>query len=546
VVQKSIEVLDTTLRDGAQATGVSFTLNDKVKIALLLDDLGVDYIEGGWPGSNPKDAEFFRVMREYSLSHAKLAAFGMTRRKGVSPKDDPNLAAILSTDVKVAVIVGKSWTLHVREVLRVSLEENLEMIYDSIRYLRDHGLSVIFDAEHFYQGFLEDPEYALKVVKTAEEAGAEVVVLADTNGAMLPMDVYEITSRVVKRLRVKIGVHMHNDSGCAVANTLMGVLAGARHVQGTINGIGERTGNADLVQVIPNLVLKMGFRALKGPESLRKLRMISRFVYEAAGLSPNPYQPYVGDFAFSHKAGLHVDGVSKITKAYEHIDPEFVGNVRRFVISELAGASNLLIYLRDLGINVNKGDPGLRRALNKIKELENKGYSFALRWFLLNPSTHNTKSTAEAGARELGLYRNHLRVDYWRVVSEDSLNIAVVKINNELSVAEGVGPVNAVDRAIRSAVAKIYPELSEVKLTDYRVVLPGEVKNTESVVRVLMEFSDGKTTWRTVGVSTSIVQASIEALLDGLEFKLLMERKSLIINTQDMDVKSNNTGITNS
>ena len=536
MVQKSIEVLDTTLRDGAQATGVSFTLNDKVKIALLLDDLGVDYIEGGWPGSNPKDAEFFRVMREYSLSHAKLAAFGMTRRKGVSPKDDPNLAAILSTDVKVAVIVGKSWTLHVREVLRVSLEENLEMIYDSIRYLKDHGLSVIFDAEHFYQGFLEDPEYALKVVKTAEEAGAEVVVLADTNGAMLPMDVYEITSRVVKRLRVKIGVHMHNDSGCAVANTLMGVLAGARHVQGTINGIGERTGNADLVQVIPNLVLKMGFRALKGPESLRKLRMISRFVYEAAGLSPNPYQPYVGDFAFSHKAGLHVDGVSKITKAYEHIDPELVGNVRRFVISELAGASNLLIYLRDLGINVNKGDPRLRRALDKIKELENKGYSFDLA----------PASAVLIVLRELGLYRNHLRVDYWRVVSEDSLNIAVVKINNELSVAEGVGPVNAVDRAIRSAVAKIYPELGEVRLTDYRVVLPGEVKNTESVVRVLMEFSDGKTTWRTVGVSTSIVQASIEALLDGLEFKLLMERKSLIINTQDMDVESNNTGITNS
>ncbi|MFP3237291.1 MAG: citramalate synthase, partial [Vulcanisaeta sp.] len=274
-------------------------MNDKVKIALLLDDLGVDYIEGGWPGSNPKDAEFFRVMRDYSLGHAKLVAFGMTRRKGISTRNDLNLAAILDTGVDVAVIVGKSWILHVREVLRVSPSDNLEMIYDSIKYLRDHGLRVIFDAEHFYQGFREDPEYALRVVKTAEEAGAEVVVLADTNGAMLPMDVYEITSKVVRELKVKVGVHMHNDSGCAVANTLMGVLAGARHVQGTINGIGERTGNADLVQVLPNLVLKMGFKVLKDPASLRKLKVISKFVYEAAGLSPNPYQPYVGDFAFS-------------------------------------------------------------------------------------------------------------------------------------------------------------------------------------------------------------------------------------------------------
>jgi len=487
-------------------------LNDKVKIALLLDDLGVDYIEGGWPGSNPKDAEFFRIMKEHPLSHAKLAAFGMTRRKGVNARDDPNLAAILNADVDVAVIVGKSWTLHVREVLRASPEENLEMVYESIRYLKDHGLSIIFDAEHFYQGFREDPEYALKVVKTAEEAGAEVVVLADTNGAMLPMDVYEITSKVVRELKVKVGVHMHNDSGCAVANTLMGVLAGARHVQGTINGIGERTGNADLVQVLPNLVLKMGFKVLKDPASLRELKVISKFVYEAAGLSPNPYQPYVGDFAFSHKAGLHVDGVSKVTKAYEHIDPELVGNSRRFIVSELAGTSNLLIYLRDLGINVDKGDPRLKRALDRIKELENEGYSFDLA----------PASAILIAMKELGLFRDYLRIDYWKVIGEGSLNIAVVKVNNELSVAEGVGPVHAVDLAIRNIATRVYPELGRVKLTDYRVVLPGEVKSTESVVRVLMEFSDGKVTWRTMGLSTSIVHASILALLDGLNYYILM------------------------
>lgn len=341
-------------------TGVSFTLNDKVKIALMLDDLGVDYIEGGWPGSNPKDAEFFRIMRNYSLSHAKLAAFGMTRRKSVSAKDDPNLAAILDSGVDVAVLVGKSWILHVKEVLRVGPEDNLDMVYDSIRYLKDHGLTVIFDAEHFYQGFKDDPEYTLKVVKTAEEAGADTVVLADTNGAMLPPhEVYEITSKTVNELRTIIGVHMHNDSGCAVANTVMGVLAGARHVQGTINGLGERTGNADLVQVIPNLVLKLGFRVLRDVNDLKKLKAVSRFVYEAAGLNPNPYQPYVGDYAFSHKAGLHVDGVSKVTRAYEHVDPELVGNTRKFVVSELAGSSNILVHLKDLGINMNKDDPSL-------------------------------------------------------------------------------------------------------------------------------------------------------------------------------------------
>ncbi len=511
-VKEKVEVLDTTLRDGAQATGVSFTLNDKVKIALLLDELGVDYIEGGWPGSNPKDAEFFRVMRDYRLSHARLAAFGMTRRKGISAKDDPNLNAIIDSEVEVAVIVGKAWILHVKEVLKTTPEENLDMIYDSIRYLKEHGLKVIFDAEHFYQGYMEDPDYALKVLKTAEEAGAEVLVLADTNGVLLPHEAYEVTSKVANNVKARIGVHMHNDGGCAVANTIMAVLAGARHIQGTINGIGERTGNADLVQVLPNLMLKLGFDALKGIESLRRLREVSLFVYEAAGLSPNPYQPFVGEYAFSHKAGLHVDGVLKNPKAYEHVDPSLVGNMRKFVISELSGVANLVAYLKTLGINVDKNDERLKRALSAIKSLENKGYSFDLA----------PASAVLIVLREFGFKVDYLRLEYWKVMSEHGLNIAVVKVNGELSVAEGIGPVNAIDLAVRKVASRLYPELSRVTLTDYRVVLPGKAKNTESVVRVLMEFSNGESNWRTMGVSQNIIEASVQALIDGLNYPLAL------------------------
>ena len=398
--------------------------------------------------------------------------------------------------------------------MRVSKDENLELIYDSISYLRSHGLDVIFDAEHFYQGFKDDPDYALAVVKTAEDAGAKVVVLADTNGAMMPNEVYEITKRVVDTVKVKVGLHMHNDSGCAVANTIMGVLAGARHVQGTINGIGERTGNADLIQVIPNLVIKIGLKALNGLDSLRKLREVSRLVYEMAGLQPNPYQPYVGDYAFTHKAGVHVDAVLKNPRAYEHINPEMVGNSRRFILSELSGSSNLVVYLEESGIKVDKRDERVRRALMKIKELENKGYSFDLA----------PASAVLIALRELNLYREMIKVEYWRVIDESGMNLAVVKVNGQLEVAEGVGPVHAVDLALRKALQKVYPELSGVTLIDYRVVLPSEVKNTESLVRVTAEFTDGVRRWRTIGVSTSVIKASIEALVSGLDYYLQLNR----------------------
>ncbi len=504
--------MDTTLRDGAQTTSVSFTLNDKIRIALALDDLGIHYIEGGWPGSNPKDEEFFKEISKYSLK-AKVAAFGSTRKKGVKAEEDKNLNAILDSEVKAAVLFGKSWTLHVTQVLKVSKEENLELVYDSIKYLREHGLEVIFDAEHFYQGYKEDKDYALEVVKTAEEAGASVIALADTNGGTLPHEIYEITSRVVKEVKVKVGLHMHNDSGCAVANTLMGVLAGARHVQGTINGLGERTGNADLIQVIPNLQLKMGFNVIP---DLTKLKSISSLVYELAGLHSNPYQPFVGDNAFSHKAGVHADAVMKVPRAYEHIDPSLVGNQRRIVISELAGSSNLLNYLEKIGIKIDKKDERLRKALQKIKEMENKGYSFDLA----------PASAVLQILKELGIYTRFIDLQYWKVINEsDNLSLAVVKVNSQLQASEGVGPVHALDVAVRNALQKVYPEISKVKLIDYRVVLPGEIKNTESLVRVTIEFTDGNENWRTEGVSTSVIEASVLALIDGLDYYLQVSKK---------------------
>lgn len=508
---KSVEILDTTLRDGSQGVGVSFTLRDKLRIVELLDELGVDYIEGGWPGSNPKDEEFFREVKNLKLTKAKIAAFGSTRKRETKVDVDPNLTAIVNADVDVAVIFGKAWTLHVTEVLRATKEENLDMVYDSVEYLRSHGMKVIFDAEHFYQGYFEARDYALKVVTTAQEAGAEVVALADTNGGMLPHQVYEATKDVVSKVKVKIGVHMHNDSGCAVANSIMGVVAGARHIQGTINGIGERTGNADLIQIIPGIALKVGLNLAKGTESLAKLRYVSRTVANILEMQPNPYQPYVGENAFSHKAGVHADAVMKNPRAYEHIDPSLVGNRRNIVISELSGSANLLNYARDvIKLDLDKRDERLKKVLAEVKEREKEGYSFDVA----------PMSAILILMRGLGMYRELIKLDYWKVISEPSMSIAVVKANSNLEVAEGVGPVEAVDKALRKALRRDFPSLDKVTLTDYRVILPGEIKNTESVVRVTIEFSDGKEKWRTMGVSANVIEASVKALVDGFDYYL--------------------------
>ena len=347
-----------------------------------------------------------------------------------------------------------------------------------------------------------------------------MIVLADTNGGTPPFEVYDITKKVSEILHTKLGIHAHNDIGCAVANSIIAIKAGARHVQGTINGIGERTGNADLIQIIPTLILKMGLNVLRGYESLRKLREVSRLVYEILGLPPNPYQPYVGDNAFTHKAGVHVDAVMKVPRAYEHIDPSLVGNDRKFVISELSGTANLVSYLQKLGITIDKKDERLKRALNKIKELESKGYSFDV----------GPASAILLTLKELGAYEQYINLEYWKVISEDrGLSIGIVKVNSQLEVAEGVGPVNAIDRALRNALQRVYPEIGEIKLIDYRVILPSEIKNTESVVRVTIEFTDGKINWRTEGVSRSVVEASVMALVDGFDYYLQLKKKLKVL-----------------
>ncbi|HIH90096.1 TPA: citramalate synthase [Desulfurococcaceae archaeon] len=518
--------MDTTLRDGAQARGINFDLQAKIRIALELDRVGVHFIEAGWPGSNPKDELFFREIKKYELTNSEIVAFTSTRRKGFKASSDPLLQKALDADTKWITVFGKSWDLHVRDVLKTTLEENLDMIYDTIRFFKENGRMVIFDAEHFFDGFKENKEYALQVLKTAEEAGADRIVLADTNGGSLPHEVYAIVREVGEHVKKPLGVHMHNDSGCAVANTLMGVLAGAQHVHVTVNGIGERTGNADLCVVVPDLELKMGVKALKNPEGLKMLRHLSKMVYDLAGLTPNPYQPYVGDNAFAHKAGVHVDAVLKNPRAYEHVPPESVGNERKLAISELSGAANLIGWAkRELGIVISKNDVALRRALKRIKELENKGYSF----------DNAFASALLILLEEMGLRGRPFKLEEWKVVSEGaeegSRSWGVVKLSNaevHMEAAEGVGPVETIDKALRKALDKLAPEASHVKLIDYRVHLPKASKHTESDVRVEITFTDGKEFWTTTAVSRNIIEASVRAILDGIEYYLIKKKLMLL------------------
>ncbi len=510
-----VETLDTTLRDGAQSVDVSFTPKDKIRIAIALDELGVDYIEGGWPGSNPKDSLFFDEIKEHKLTNSKLTAFGSTMHKDKKASEDQNLNSIIDSGVGVATIFGKSWLLHVNNILKVNKQDNLDLVYDSVDYLRKHGLKVIFDAEHFYQGYLDNRDYAISVLKAAKDAGSDTLVLADTNGGTLPQDIYRITKEVVGSLGTRIGVHMHNDAGCAVANTLMGVEAGATHIQGTINGLGERSGNADIIQIVPSLRLKLGYNVLK-QDSLQRLKSTSSLLYELSGLVPDPFQPFVGSNAFAHKGGIHSDAVLKDPRAYEHINPELVGNQRTVVISELSGASSLVGFAKNLGIDLDKSDSRVKTALSKIKELEKAGYSFDLA----------PESAFLVLARDLGMYKNCINMDYWKVISENGSNVAVVKTNGMLGVAEDSGPVGAIDKALRKALKKVYPEVDKVSLTDYRVVIPGEAKSTESTVRVAIELSDGKSSWRTMGVSTNIIEASIEGILDGMNYYLWKVKSS--------------------
>ncbi|MEM4573372.1 MAG: citramalate synthase [Candidatus Caldarchaeum sp.] len=512
-----VEVLDTTLRDGAQTRGVTFTLHDKLRVAEKLDEIGVDIIEGGWPGSNPKDEEFFKEAKKLSLTRSRLGAFGSTRRPDVKPENDPSLNAIIKADVPVAIIFGKSWILHVLEVLRTTPEENLRMVFDTVDYLRKHGLDVIFDAEHFFDGYRDSPSYAMDVLKQAKQGGARTIVLCDTNGGTLPFRVGEIVRRVRREIDVTLGIHAHNDCGVAVANSLVAVTEGVRHVQGTMIGLGERCGNADLTQIIPNLVLKMNYRALKSAEGLRKLKDVAYYIAEISGFNIPPNYPFFGINAFAHKGGVHIDAMLKNPRTYEHVDPSLLGMERTLSVSELAGRAVLVNQAAKLGLSLTKDQ--VSSVLDKIKRLEAAGYHFepadaTVSLLILEAVGYNVERlkvrTWWVEVLEAG------RISARAVVSMDIDGEAVTEM------AEGVGPVHALDAAIRAAVLKRYPKLESTQLVNYKVSVIDTGEATAAAVRVFVEFSDNGNRWATTGVSKNIVEASLKAIVDGYSYKLLV------------------------
>jgi 2-isopropylmalate synthase len=513
-----VEVYDTTLRDGSQGEGISFSLADKLKITRRLDAFGVAYIEGGWPGSNPKDIEFFERARDLELKTARLAAFGSTRRAKTTPEEDAILTQLLRAETPVITIFGKSWTLHVTEVLRATLDQNLEMIRDSVAWLKSNGREVVFDAEHFFDGYRADSAYAMACLEAAEAGGADRIVLCDTNGGSMPWDVEAIVREAVSRLKTPVGIHPHNDCDLGVANAVAAVRAGATHVQGTMNGIGERTGNANLASIIPVLELKLGRRCL--PEgNLTQLVEVSHFVDEIANLIPNERQPFVGRNAFAHKAGVHVDALTKAAGSYEHTAPETVGNVRRVLLSELSGGATLEVKAREWGVELVKNAPQTRALLARLAEMEHEGYVFedaeASFELLVRRSLTSIPPLFELlGYRAIVEKRDHTSV------IEATVKLRV-KGKEILTVSEGDGPVDALDGALRQALLPFYPELESLRLTDYKVRVVNGQDATAAKVRVHVETSDGTDLYSTIGVSENIVEASWNALVDAVEFGLL-------------------------
>ncbi len=520
-MKQRVEIYDTTLRDGAQCAGVSFSGVDKVRLAEALDAFGIAYIEGGWPGSNPRDMAFFEAMRKVRLKHAKLAAFGSTRRAGNTAAADQNLQTLLAAETPVVTLFGKSWMMQVLEVLRVSPEENLAMISESCAFMKEHGRQVIFDAEHFFDGYFMDPEYALKTLCTAAAAGAETVVLCETNGGRLPHEVEKVCRQVREALPagVRMGIHCHNDSGCGVANSLAAVAAGAIHVQGTINGVGERCGNANLCSIIPGLQLKMGFSCVPAA-SMRRLRELSRLSYDLSNMHPETHQPYVGDSAFAHKGGMHVNAVAKKSSAYEHIEPETVGNHRHILVSDLSGTSNIAMKAAEHKIELDSKSPEAREILAELKRLEALGYEY-------ESADASFKLLVQ---KKLKKHKPFFDLEGFRVIVEKRghdapcLAEATIKVRvneeTEITAAEGEGPVNALDRALRKALTRFYPEVENVQLRDYKVRIIGADEGTAAKTRVLIESGDGDSFWGTVGVSENIIEASWQALVDSVEYIL--------------------------
>lgn len=517
-----VEIYDSTLREGSQREGISLSVKDKIRIAEKLAELGVGYIEGGWPSSNPKDMEFFNEARRIKLGSARLCAFGSTRHPGVDVKEDNNIKALAAAETAVVTIFGKSWDFHVEDALSTTLEENLAMIGDSISYLKSLGRRVIYDAEHFFDGYKSNPNYALQTVCSAADSGADVIVLCDTNGGLMPWELSEILAVVRGTVKTPLGIHAHNDAGMAVANTMIAVREGVSHVQGTINGYGERCGNADLCTVIPNLQLKLGMTVLS-PEQLEGLTKLSRYVAELANMVPMDQQPYVGFNAFAHKGGIHVDAVSKKPETYEHVDPQHVGNQRRILVSELSGRSNIFLKARENNIKLLKEHPETRVVLNRIKEMEHRGYQFegaegSFELLILKALEAYSPLFKLEGFRLIVEKR-----DTGQLYSEATIKVRVGD-RQVHTASEGNGPINALDSALRKALEDIYPALKEIKLMDYKVrVLDGK-DGTGSQVRVLIESRDQHKSWGTVGVSTNIIEASWLALVDSLEYGLICRK----------------------
>ena len=520
---QKVQLYDTTLRDGSQAEGISYSVMDKIRIAEELDKFGIDFIEGGWPGSNPKDREFFLKISQRKLKNAKIAAFSMTRRPHIKVEEDSNLKALLKSNAQVITIVGKTWDFHVTEVLKTTLQENLAMIRDTVGYLVKKGFLVFYDAEHFFDAYKANPDYTLKTLLTAQDAGAAEICLCDTNGGALTSEITKVVREVKNKIKVGLGIHCHNDAGLAIANTLAAVEAGVSMVQGTINGYGERCGNADLIPIIANLKIKLKVDCITETR-LKQLTHLSHFVSEISNMRTKNEQPFVGDSAFAHKGGMHINAIMKNPLSYEHIDPSMVGNHRRILVSELGGKTGILLRAKDLNYDLSKEDPQTKKILELIQSLEHQGFQFEA----AEASFHILMSKA------LKKYKKFFELEGFKVVIEkrSDKNItseAVIKLKvrgvKEHTAAEGDGPINALDNALRKALKDFYPTLAKMHLSDFKVRVLDEKAGTAARVRVLIQSQDGQDTWSTVGVSENIIEASWQALVDSVEYKLLKDKQ---------------------
>lgn len=517
-----VKLYDTTLRDGAQGEGISYSVRDKILIAGELDKLGVHYIEAGWPGSNPKDMEFYLEAAKLRLRNSRIVAFGSTRRPNIKPADDANIKGLLKSQAKIITVFGKTWDLHVKEVLKTTLDENLSMIKDTVKFLKSKGVAVFYDAEHFFDAYKANKEYSVACLSAAQGAGAEACVLCDTNGGTLTSEISRIINEVESRVNVSLGIHCHNDSGLAVANSIAAIQAGASIVQGTINGYGERCGNADLIPLIANLKLKLGIDCVSDAQ-LKQLTYVSRYISEISNMKQKSEQPYVGESAFAHKGGVHINAMMKNTRTYEHIDPVLVGNSRRMLVSELGGKTGILIQAKDMGFDLNKDDSKTKKILKLLQDLEHQGYHF-----------EGAEASFEVLMKKaLNKYAKFFELEGFKVVIEKHsdkkiTSEAVIKLKvkgvKEHTAAEGDGPVNALDNALRKALKDFYPALSKMHLSDFKVRVLDEKAGTAARVRVLIQSQDEKDSWNTIGVSENIIEASWQALVDSVEYKLLKDK----------------------